>query len=484
MKTHWDAIVIGTGPAGLAFAATAAKLGLDVLAMDEQASPGGQIYRNIEHQTTEGMEVLGADYRNGKALVEAFFNSNAQYVPQATAWKIEADGRVCYSCNGESREISAHRVVIAIGAMERPVPFAGWTLPGVMGVGAVDTLYKSAGVLPKGPVTLVGNGPLMLSVAGHLNKLGIKIENYLETKPQFSTLSALPRLPRALAKPGYLFKGASMLMKMEDICKNVLKKKDVIHYAAKGNGHVETLSYQCNSPWGKEKGEINTHSVLVHEGIIPRFEFAGQLHLAHRWNPVQRYWYPELDSFGRTSEENIYIAGDSGFVHGAVAAEKKGQLAAFSIAADLDRLPRGVKKFHGMVHPIMKSLKRELSPRPFVDMVYRPRPNLYAMDGETLVCRCEEVTARQIRTAISQGMKTPEMVKSITRCGMGPCQGRMCSTALAELIAEETGEKMTALSPLSIRPPVRNLPVGQLVRMTFLETSKTETTTRKKVKGV
>lgn len=457
MQKEWDAIVIGAGPAGLAFAATAADMGLDVLALDEQATPGGQIYRNIEQQTPQSMKLLGPDYKHGLSLVSKFRASRATYLANATVWKIETDGRLCYAANGESKEIHAKRIVIAIGAMERPVPFTGWTLPGVMGVGAVDTLYKHCGMVPAGPVTMIGSGPLMLSVAIHLNELGVEISDFLETQPAFASFKALPHLPSALSKPGYLLKGSGMLLKAGRISRH--RKRHITGYAAKGNGRIEKLSFRN----GASEETVDTNSLLVHEGIIPRSEFARLLHLEHCWEPVQRYWYPKVDSFGRTSEKHIYIAGDSSYIHGAIAAENKGILAAIDIGADLKKVSDAEKQ--QMSVPVIKALNREKRVRPFIDAVYRPRPNLYAADDQTVICRCEEVTVEQIRQAIIQGMTTPEMVKSITRCGMGPCQSRMCSMALSEIIARETGQMVQEMKPVSIRPPVRNLPIGQVTRL-------------------
>jgi len=461
MRDEWDAIAIGAGPAGLAFAATAADLGLRVLVVDEQDVPGGQIYRNIENQTPQSLSVLGPEYSYGHSLVKAFRGSQAAYLPNSIAWKIETDGRLCYSSKGKSKEIKAKRIVIATGAMERPAPFPGWTMPGVMGVGAADTLIKSSGIIPKGPVTMVGNGPLMLSVAIHLNELGVEVSHFLETTPAFSTLKNLSKFPKAMAKPGYMLKGAAMMVKTRRLVKH--RKANVTGYAAKGNGRVESFSYS----WGQGTNQIPARTVLMHEGIIPRTEFPRQLGVEHCWDPVQRYWYPKLNRFGRSSQPNIYIAGDGGFVHGAVAAELKGRLAAIDIASELTDLTKPKKET--LLNPIGKALKLELAPRPFIDGVYQPRKPLYDLDDATMVCRCEEVLAQQIRGAIIQGMKTAEMVKSITRCGMGPCQSRMCSCSLTEIIAEETGQMIKDMAPVSIRPPVRQLSIGELTRMELLK---------------
>ena len=459
IQENWDAVVVGTGPAGMAFAIHATGMGLSVLALDDQETPGGQIYRNMENQTPESLKLLGSDYARGRDLVRRFRNSAAHYLPGAVVWKLEADGRVSFTAGGESRDIRAKRIVIAIGAMERPVPFPGWTLPGVMGVGATDTLLKTAGMVPQGPVTLAGNGPLIFSVAGHLNRLGVEISHFLDTRPAMA--GVLPHLPGALTRPGYLAKGAAMALKARMAVDNWISPVET--FQARGKDRLNAVTFH-------RRGQINqvpATSLLVHQGIIPRWDFTRQLRLPHVWDPVQRYWYPQLDAHGRSGMETIYVAGDSGYVHGAQAATLKGELAAVAVAADLLQFSPEEKK--ALSAPLFRALERELRPRPFVDAAFRPGADLYHMPDQTLVCRCEEVTAGKIRRAVAQGMTTPEMVKSVTRCGMGPCQGRMCSPALAELVAAETRQPVQALPPISIRPPVRNLFIGDFVKMRVLD---------------
>jgi bacterioferritin-associated ferredoxin len=332
-----------------------------------------------------------------------------------------------------------------------------------MGAGGADALYKKTGMVPEGPVALAGSGPLIYAVAVHLGKLGVKISHFLDTTPQLGPVKALDLLPRALGRAGYLFQGLGMLARTWKSAGTV--KRGVTRYAAHGGGRLEKISFRCHG----RTHEFETQSLIVHEGIIPRWDFARQLHLTHLWEPVQRYWYPRLDPFGRTSEHRIYIAGDGGFVHGAVAAEKKGRLAALDIATDLGHISLHEKEF--AIKTVMGALNREIGPRPFIDKAFSPRSGLYGMDDDTLVCRCEEVTAEKIRTAILQGMVLPEAVKGLTRCGMGPCQSRICGPGFMELMAKETGQAPDALSPLNIRPPVRNLNSTELAEMTLLNTS-------------
>ncbi len=462
MQTRWDVAIIGAGPAGLSSASAAAEQGLDVLVLDEQSGPGGQIYKNIEHQDEEVSKLLGDDYHHGLTLTKRFRESGAIYLPNSTAWKLGHDGRVFFSRDGQSTEIMAKRIVIATGAMERPQPFNGWTLPGVIGAGAVDALFKSDGVIPTGPVTMVGSGPIMLLVAIHLKKLGVEINHFFDTTPKNSIFNTLPHLPGALKRTSYLLKGTGMLF--ETIRSVGSYKRNIQKFSVQGEDCAEQLTVVS----GLKTTTVEADTILVHEGIIPRTEFSRQLRLEHVWDPTQRYWYPKVDKDGRTSSEKIYMTGDGAFVHGAIASEKKGEITGLAISEDLGK---GSAAITSRKVQLAKELAFELSPRPFIDAIYPAPERMGDIDNSTTVCRCEEVKAEEIRKLISIGQKTPEMIKALSRIGMGPCQGRMCSCSLSEIVALETGQDITRVGTHNIRPPVRNIGLGELADTTMLPIS-------------
>ena len=120
--SNYDFIIIGAGPTGLAAAETAAACGVSILVIDEQAQPGGQIYRNIEAATPDDFEIFGKDYRHGKQLSAVFRRSNATYLPGAMVWDVDPTGKLCYSIDGRSRQVAGGKLLVATGAMERPVP--------------------------------------------------------------------------------------------------------------------------------------------------------------------------------------------------------------------------------------------------------------------------------------------------------------------------------------------------------------------------
>ena len=463
MNPFRDIIIIGAGPAGLSAAVAAAGYGLDVLALDEQPTLGGQIYRNIESASDHTLAILGPDYSQGLALIERFRNSTAEYLGNAIVWRIDPNGNICFSRQGKSMEINAKHILIATGAMERPVPFAGWTLPGVMGAGAVDANFKSSNMVPQGPVVLAGSGPLLLYTAVHLVSFGVAIAAVLDTTPLCNILPCMPVLPKALRRPDYLLKGLGMMVNLK--LAGIRYVRGVTEYQAHGSDCLDHVSFKTAG----SSGTLDAAVLVVHEGIVPRCDLTRQIGIAHLWDPIQRYWYPKTTTLGRTEMKAIHVAGDGAFVHGGVAAQLKGSLAAMDIAEALMALPKQNKI--GVARRIKQQLYRELAPRPFVDALYKPRPNLYRLPPDTLVCRCEAVTAGDIQQAIAEGCRDPNEIKAMTRSGMGQCQGRMCGLALAEITTDFLKLEPSDLNSLSIRPPVRNISLSELAGLSLLETT-------------
>ena len=452
-----DLAIVGAGPAGLAAATTAAEHGLNAVVFDEQAEPGGQIYRGIESVAAARnahLAVLGPDYAAGLELVKRFRASGAEYVPQAAVWQIDAGRNVYYRSRGDVRIINAKQILIATGAMERPLPVPGWTLPGVMTCGAAQTLLKSTGAVPAGRFVLAGSGPLLLLIATQLLRAGVQPAAILETRPNYR--AALPHLPRFIATPGYLRKGLAMLAQLRKA--GVPFKRGVRQMRILGDERAREIEYE----WRGRRERCAVDLVLLHQGIVPNANLALSLRCEHEWNERQRSFRPRLDAWGNSTVPGVLIAGDSGGIIGAKAAELSGRIAALSAACSAGRIGLDVRD--RLARPLRRTLAHHLVVRPFLDAFYRPRQETVApRDDDTVVCRCEEIRAGEIRRLVTgQGCPGPNQMKSFVRCGMGPCQGRLCGLTVVELIAECRDVSPAEVGYYRIRPPVKPVTVGEL----------------------
>ncbi|WP_136806971.1 NAD(P)/FAD-dependent oxidoreductase [Desulfosediminicola flagellatus] len=457
MSNHYDAIVIGAGPAGLAASSNLAEMGLKVLTLDEQNRIGGQIYRNVENASVTNLVKMGEEYRRGQDLATRFRKSGAEYLGNASVWNVEREGRVCYSRNGVSERITANYVIVATGAMERPVPIPGWTLPGVMGAGAVNGLAKEADLCPSGTVVLAGSGPLLLLEAALLIEKGVKVAAILETTPKIPSPTILPHVPKAILGTKFLLKGVKMLLD--------IRKSGVPHYKGVTNLKAlgETTVTSVEADYGGKKLSFITDMLLVHFGVIPDSHIYRLVGCHMEWDKNQRYWYPSTDEWGRTNFEQIFAAGDATGVSGALAAEYKGELAALEVAHCHGIIPQYERDC--LAKPFLKELQHDGYPRPLIDAFFAPDPNRFAFEDTTVLCRCENITVGDVRNVVSEGVTDLNEVKTITRCGMGPCQGRMCGPALGEIVAAERDSSMPAAGLLTIRPPLKPIPLEEVAAM-------------------
>ncbi|WP_341521465.1 FAD/NAD(P)-binding oxidoreductase [Pseudomonas sp. G.S.17] len=447
---HVDLLIIGAGPAGMACALQAKEAGLDVLLMDENPLPGGQIYRSVSQSPLADPILLGKDYTAGAALVERFLASSVTYWPGTLAWQITQDRQVSFTRNGPSGgsgQIQARALVIANGAQERPSPFPGWTLPGVMGIGAAQTLLKSAALLPSKRVVLAGSGPLLYLFAWQLIRSGSSVAAILDTTPRNNRLPALRHLFSALRAPGYLLKGLGLLRAIA--ASSIPHIRQVETLEARGDGAVDSVRYSV----GGSFTDIGSDLLLVHQGVIPNVQLSRSLGCEHCWDEVQLCWRPDADVWGETSLAGVFIAGDGAGIDGAKAAELSGALTALRISQQLGCLTENVRDTKAL--KLQRQLNRHQAVRPFLDTLYRPADIFRRPADQTIVCRCEEVSAGDIRAMSRLGCSGPNQTKSFSRCGMGPCQGRMCGLVVAELLAECTKATMQKVGYYRIRPPIK-----------------------------
>ncbi|AJY15130.1 BFD-like [2Fe-2S] binding domain protein [Burkholderia multivorans ATCC BAA-247] len=205
---------------------------------------------------------------------------------------------------------------------------------------------------------------------------------------------------------------------------------------------------------------IEADVILLHQGVVPNTQFTHALRAAHRWDDAQLCFTPQVDAWGELDVPGIFVAGDGAGIGGAQAAAQQGTLAALAVAAQLGALDEAARDREAAAH--RDALSRALRIRPFLDSLYRPRDANRIPADDTIVCRCEEVTAGELRGFVALGCVGPNQAKSFGRCGMGPCQGRLCGLTVTEVIADARRVAPDTVGYYRIRPPIKPITLGEL----------------------
>lgn len=457
MSDRLPLVVLGAGPAGLAAASVAVAVGVPTLLLDEQPEAGGQIYRSVGRATSAQHEILGVDYGAGRPLLDILGRQGLDYRPGATVWEVSDEGTVYYTREGRAETVAADQIVLCPGALERPMPFPGWTLPGVMTCGAAQILLKGAGAFPGEGTVVAGSGPLLLLLSLQLLRAGARLEAVVETTPARNTAAALRYLPAALRTPAYLTKGLRMIRDLR--ASGLSWYRGATDLEAFGDETVAGLRFRS----GRERRELACRTLLLHQGVVPNVQLSRALGLEHDWDALPRCWRPRLDAWGGSALARIAISGDGSGIMGAAASEAHGRLAGLGALQRLGALTVAERDRHA-TEPLAR-YRKEIAPRPFLDRLYQPHPDYLNPADETVVCRCEEVTAGQIRDYVRLGCLGPNQAKAFGRSGMGPCQGRFCGLTVSEIIARTRGVGVEEVGYYRIRPPIKPVTLAELAAM-------------------
>ena len=460
---HYDFLIVGGGPAGLAAAAEARALGLSVALMDERPTLGGQIYK----QPGLGFVVrdhsaLGRDHVAGRALIDEVERSGARIFTRTSVLTLRDDAVVVVREGEAVRTVTASRILLAPGAHDRPVVFPGWTLPGVLTAGGAQTLVKSQRVLPGRRVLFAGSGPLALAFPAQLHGYGVNIVLALEagSAPRVRDVLAL-----AAATPG----NTGLLVDGLRYRAALLRARVPLRYRrivvrAEGSDCVEAVVHAAvDDAWRVVPGteeRLAVDTLCVGYGFFPSVELMRVAGCALGYDEDLGGPVVCVDEWMRTTAPGVSAAGDGTGVGGSLVAVDQGRLAAVGAAQDLRMISR--TDADARVAALRRRLRRKSAFRHALDRMYHVGPGVYELaTPDTVICRCEEVP----RSLIDRAADTTDdvnVIKSYTRAGMGLCQGRNCQRQIASLVAARHGQALADVRYATARSPVRPVAIAAL----------------------
>jgi NADPH-dependent 2,4-dienoyl-CoA reductase/sulfur reductase-like enzyme len=462
--------VIGAGPAGLAAAITAARAGVQVTLIDEYPQPGGQYLKGASYPN--GSPPVSATERQGRTLLPELAQLEIELRLQTLVWGLEEKRLALHGSVGVDW-LEAEAIIVATGAREVVVPFPGWTLPGVMTLGAAQLLAKGHGVLPGKRVLLAGSGPLLLPVANELAQQGAEVVAVLEATHPGQWLSHgmavwgnWDRLGegwhywRGLRQAGIPYRFGRTVIWVEGSSPSPSG-------GGPGRGHeleravvaqIDREGYPVSGT--EESYDIDT--LCLGFGFVPNVELTQLAGCEHRFDPQRGGWVPTVDERLETTVSGLFAAGETAGIGGAGAAMLGGRVAGLTAARRLGHVDEA--QLVGALARLAGQRQRLQRFGAMLNTLFFPRPGLNAITTrETILCRCEEVSAGEVWAAVANnGVASLDALKNWTRVGQGPCQGRTCGPILTRLVTQEAGCSAERAGCFRVRPPLKPVALGEL----------------------
>ncbi len=460
-----DCAVVGGGFAGLAAARTAARHGVRVLLVDDSRELGGSGIRPRPGAPGQlAGNSPGRESHEVQPLVDAVTALGVELRLGTVAWDVSDQRTVSLATESTTERVVARALVLAPGAYDRPVPFPGWTLPGVMTAGGVASLMGAHGVLPGRRVLVAGTGPSLLELALALSRNGAEVAAICEA----SAVPALWRVSRRLlahldfAQREHHNRRAIRHAGVPLLPRHVIR-------AALGDGEVKgAVISRCDDRWrpiaGTERS-LDVDTIIAGYGAVPSLELSRLAGCEHRYAPEIGSYVPVRTRDLETTAPNVFAIGDGARPAGSRVALMEGHLAGLVVAHRLGRLAS--RDYSREASRARGRLLHQSGLRRVIDDLYRFGSGIYSLaDAATTLCRCEEVSAGEAVAAARDGASHVDEVKARTRIGMGRCQGRLCGPALAHLIAGETGGAVNDAGAFTVRPPARPVSLAALANET------------------
>jgi NADPH-dependent 2,4-dienoyl-CoA reductase/sulfur reductase-like enzyme len=439
-----DLLVIGAGPAGAHAALRAKACGLSVLLVDENHDAGGQVYRPLpDGFTRTGGVELSPEARLGNDLRAALREAGVDCRFGHKVWNIGANLRIDVVGPAGSASWQPRALLVATGTTERVIPFAGWTLPGVIGLAAATILLKSQNILPGRRTVVAGSGPLLLAVANGILKAGGEVAAVVDLASRGEWLRTLPSLA---GRADLLWQGVRWQAALRLAGVPVLYRRGVRAVEPTEGGlrvRVQPVDASGLPRAGSESRLIDADCLAVGHGLVPGTDVTRLLRARHRYDARRGGWIAETDEDGRTSVPGLYVAGDGAGIAGAAAAGAHGDLAALACALDLGRIDAPTHA--GERDAALRAWRQPARfGHAMAGLMALREGAVESIPAATVVCRCEDVTRAEIDAAALEGARDLNQLKAWTRCGMGPCQGRTCGDVAGALLARHVGSREAA----------------------------------------
>jgi NADPH-dependent 2,4-dienoyl-CoA reductase/sulfur reductase-like enzyme len=450
-------VVVGAGPAGLAAATALVSVGARVLLVDGGERPGGQYWR---HGADSGLPKKHEELR-------IIAHPNVEYLAKTNVWAARYLGGIStlhlLIDRKWEREVNTRALILATGAYDRSLPFPGWDLPGVMTAGGVQALLKGQKRLAGKEFVVAGTGPFLLPVAVGLIMSGAKVNAIVEAS-----------LPTAwFTKLGGLLRSDNKLRDFITFQRIIMNAKVKVHYgsaiiAAHGASSLERVTLaKIDRKFGvkrRSETKIACDVLAVGWGFTPDLSLAAALGCRTRIEPRDGSLVVDVDGRQATSLPGVYAAGEVTGVGGSGLALTEGRIAAIALAQSRGLID-SIQSAELIDSGIKKRRKQQIFANTLLE-IYRVADGWTTwQDESTVLCRCEEVTVGDVRNAIAElGVSDSKSAKSLTRAGMGMCQGRVCGQAVSDFVAKECGRKVALkdLQGASKRPVITPIPLGLL----------------------
>ncbi len=449
-------VIVGAGPAGIRAAEAVVEAGFRPIVIDEECRDGGQIYRRQPDGFQRSRETLyGTEADRAGRHHDTFENLRAKidYRPETVAWNI-SEGQVHIAKDNQIGTVAFTKLIIASGATDRVMPVSGWDRAGVYSLGGAQIALKSQACSIGRRVAFLGTGPLLYLVSSQYVKAGATVVAVLDTSRFGLRVRAIPKL---LSRPGALIKGIQLVRDLRRA--GVEQYHGVTPLEIEGDDFqgVQALSIRLGDGTSRR---FKCDAVAVGYHLRPETQLADLARCDFGFDSKTRQWFPKTDEAGRSTTEDVYLAGDGCRILGADGAEVAGRLAALAALKDgghrvadseifrLIKLLRTMDRFHlGLA---------EAFPWPYEAAV--------ALPDDTVVCRCEVITAGELRSSCHhEGADEVNRAKAFSRVGMGRCQGRYCGSAVAEILAHARNVPVEQVGRLRGQAPVKPLSVSSKV---------------------